>query len=234
MRKSFIIIIILLPLIYSFIGGYNSIKNKYFSVETSISKGLTIITIDSKHMNFSTDTKKSEKYDFYLNANFFKSDGTIEGFAKVNGKVINTQSRFGGSFYTINNKPFISMYGCVPSSSNCVQTAYRGIINGKINTNVTNTKINSKKLYRTIIGKNKKGDLVIIHSTRWGFISMYDICQFALKLGITDGLLFDGGSSIDLKIGNSDDSHTYQSVPTIFKRIFGIKTPPIYIVGKFI
>jgi len=233
MKKLILIIILLFVTFYIFTGGCTNINDTQFSVKTSISHGLTIITIKNNSMNFSVDTKKSNEYDFHINANFFKGDGSIEGLARINGKNISKQSNFGGSFYTIDNKPYISMNGCPSSSSNCVQTLYRGIVNGSINTRVTNTSINSKKFYRTLIGKNQNGDLIIVHSTRWGFISMKGICEYGLKLGIKDGILFDGGSSIDIKISKNGKTHRYQSVPTLFKYILGIKIPPTYIVGNF-
>lgn len=233
MKKLLIMGVLSLLTIYFFSCGYGNTSNEYFKVRTSLSRGLTVITINSNSMKFSVDTKKSDDYDFYLNANFFKPDGSIEGLTRIDGKNISNQSKFGGSFYTVNNKPYISMHGCPSSSTNCVQTSYRGIINGSINTRVTNTSVNSRKVYRTLIGKNKKGDLVIIHSTRWGFISMKGICEYGLKLGLKDALLFDGGSSIDIKISKNGTTHRYQSVPTLFKYVLGIKIPPTYIVGKF-
>lgn len=233
MKKLILMSLLLIVTFYVFTGGYGNVNDDKFNIRTSLTYGLTIITIKNNSMKFSVDTKKSDNYDFYLNANFFKEDGSIEGLTRVNGKNISNQSNFGGSFYTINNKPFISMNGCPTSSINCVQTSYRGIINGSINTRVTNTSVNSRKVYRTLIGKNKNGDLVIIHSTRWGFISMKGICEYGLKLGIKDGLLFDGGSSIDLKISKNGKTHRYQSVPTIIKKVFNIKNPPVYIVGNF-
>jgi hypothetical protein len=83
-----------------------------------------------------------------------------------------------------------------------------------------------------LIGKNKGGDLIIIHSDVLGLVSIEDICKFGVAQGIKDGLLFDGGSSVDIGIKTNKLNYSFKSVPSFAKPFMGIDEPPIYIVGN--
>jgi hypothetical protein len=194
---------------------------------------LTVITIKKDCMDFSVVTENHKKNDFYLNSNFFTTSGTPIGEVISNGKKINNRVGRGGFFYTINGKPMIS-YGTHPKRvENSSQTNYVGIINGKINEDVTNVGNNKQKEYRTLMGMNSTGDLVVIVSGRFGRISMGGISKFGITRGIKLGLIFDGGSSVDVGVCNNKTKYSFKSMPNVVTRFRDCPEPPVYIVGNF-
>jgi len=194
---------------------------------------LVVVTIKKKSMNFMVCENEDKEHDFYMNSNFFDKLGSPIGEVVVDGKVINHNSNGGGYFYSNGGEPSISLYQRPKNVKYCSQTGLIGIINGKINKKITKTHLNKQRFYRTLIGKNSSGDLIIIHSDVLGLVSIEDICKFGIAQGIKDGLLFDGGSSVDIKVKSDEVSHYFKSVPDVAKVIAGIDQPPVYIVGDF-
>lgn len=229
MKTKTITLTILSLIILSFTFKRDEDTSKFTVKSELFSKNdLTIITIKKNSMEFGVTTKQPHKNDFYMNSNFFDLSGRPIGEVVVNGKTIKGRNSGGGFFYTVNGEPMISVGSHPKNVKNCSQTNYVGIINGKINKRVTNHGVNKKDAYRTLIGKNENGDLLIIHSNRMGMVSMNEICEFGIKKGIKTGLIFDGGSSVDVGI----NGHSFESVP-IGKGLLGIDNPPVYIVGNF-
>lgn len=222
-------------LIISFLLFFSLLKSQIEKPKNSIienvsykSNDLYVITIKKNTMKFGVTKKKPYNHEFYMNSNFFKNSKTPIGEVIIDGKVINHKENYGGFFYTINGNPMISIGNHPKNVEFSSQTKYIGIKNGKVNRNIVDRPLNSQKEYRTLIGKNKNGDLVVIHSSRLGKISMRDICEFGLTRGIQIGLIFDGGSSVDIGLKN----HTFKSIP-FGKSLIGIDEPPIFIVGNF-
>lgn len=203
-------------------------KSQIVNNTTYKTSNLVVITIKKNSMNFKVTTQSPYNNVFYMNSNFFKNSKTPIGEVVIKGKVINKKENYGGYFYTINGIPNISIGSRPNRVDYSSQTKYIGIKNGKINNNIVDKPLNSKKDYRTLIGKNSNGDLVIIHSSRTGLISMRNICEFGLSLGIKVGLIFDGGSSVDIGI----QDHSFKSIP-FGKNLVGIDQPPVFIVANF-
>lgn len=234
MKKITIILAILVLFMVVLMKTVNS-HTRNLSIENVSYNGieLTVITIKNNSMDFSVTTKNITNNDFYMNSNFFTPSGRPIGEVISNGKKINGRINGGGFFYTKGGLPIISIGGHPKGVKNCSQTKYIGIINGKINKGTTNVGMNKQKAYRTLIGKNSNGDLVVIVSGRFGMISMRDISKFGITKGIKLGLIFDGGSSLEVGINDHGDSYSFKSVPKIGKSLVGIPEPPIYIVGNF-
>ena len=70
--------------------------------------------------------------------------------------------------------------------------------------------------YRTLLGKNSNGDLILLHSGDDGLLSIRDICKLGLKEGIINGLIFDGGSSVEIKV---KDNGYVQTVALELKKL---------------
>lgn len=191
---------------------------------------LTVVTIKKNSMDFSVVTENPTNNDFYMNSNFFTPSAKPIGEVISNGVKINSRVKGGGFFYTKNGQPMITIGKHPKNVDNCSQTSYVGIINGVVNEKMVNRGVNKQKAYRTLIGKNLDGDLVIIVSNRLGLISMGDISNFGISKGIRLGLIFDGGSSVDIGINND---YSFKSVPGIGKKLGKIHEPPVYIVGNF-
>ena len=193
---------------------------------------MTVITIDPNSIEFGVKRRNQVNDDFFMNANFFNKSGKEIGEVVINGKTINERTESGGFFYVKNGKPGISLYSRPKGVQFSVQTKYVGINNGVINKRIVDTKVNSQGACRTILGKNKKGQIILIHSDRTSSVSMREISEFAITQGMINGILFDGGSSVDIGIKTNKLNYSFKSVPSFAKPFMGIDEPPIYIVGN--
>lgn len=220
--------LLLIQLLLSF--SIQAQKSKKFVIQNVSYKtsSLYVITIKKNTMKFGVTKKTPYDNEFYMNSNFFKNSKKPIGEVIINRKVINPKENYGGYFYTVNGNPMISIGSHPKNVEFSSQTKYIGIKNNKINNNIVDKPLNSQKEYRTLIGKNQNGDLIVIHSARDGKISMRNICEIGLNYGIQIGLIFDGGSSVD--IGLND--HSFKSIP-FGKTLIGIDEPPVFIVGNF-
>ena len=83
------------------------------------------------------------------------------------------------------------------------------------------------------MGQNKEGDIIVISSNRLGLVTIKEILDFSLKFDIVDGILLDGGTSVDYKFSDDNGSTTFSSVPHTLKNSLDIKHPTTYIYGNF-
>ena len=83
------------------------------------------------------------------------------------------------------------------------------------------------------MGQNKDGDIIVISSNRIGFVTIKEILEFSLTLNIVDGILLDGGTSVDYKFSDDNGITTFSSVPHSLKNFLEIKHPTTYIYGNF-
>lgn len=204
--------------------------NKHYLKDVDVT--LTVITINKGQMKFSVSEGPGNS-DFYLNANFFTQEGNPIGEVVKNGKILNKKIKGGGFFYTINGVPCVSTSGHPVHVDNSVQTKYVGVKNGKLNNSLFHGSLNTSKLQRQIIGKDKNGNIVIVMTDGINGITMKRLSEVALSLGLNDALLFDGGTSLDLKINDNTNTFTFKTLNSFFKKVAGIPEPPIYITGNF-
>jgi len=190
-----------------------------------------IVKIFKNKMSYKVDSKNDENVDFYLNSNFFTNQSPI-GEVLVNGKLINKKVKMGGYFTSNGGNPKITLYSR-PSSLYSTQTKYIGIKNGVLNESMFKSKLSKWKTYRTLLGKDKDGNLILIHSGRNGLVSIKDISIMGKSEGMIDALIFDGGSSIEVLVKDNNYVHRYHSVSDIDKKRLKIHKPFSYITGKF-
>ena len=51
--------------------------------------------------------------------------------------------------------------------------------------------------YRNIVGKNKNGEIIFVVSNFGGVVTIEDVINEGVKQGMVEGILFDGGSSVE-------------------------------------
>jgi hypothetical protein len=214
---------------------HTSDKCDVYNVPVSNTKRLDgsvyVIVLKKNQMNFKVSSKNETSNDFYMNSNFF-ANGPI-GEVKIDGETKN-RKKLGGGFFTSNgNSPKLYFNSRPNSVKYSSQTHLIGIKNGVINNRICKQKWARLKTYRILIGKDKKNNVIVVHSGNGGFQTIKDVCKIGVKYGIVNGLLFDGGSSVDVGLKDGFYSHTFQSVSTISKKLVGIHKPYTYIIGNF-
>jgi hypothetical protein len=183
-------------------------------------------------MNFGVSETRPVDSNFYINSNFFSDNATI-GLVVINGKQRSSRVKGGGFFYVLNDLPHVSPLKCPSRTKFASQTILWGINNGDINHSLIKSKHAKQKRYRTLMGQNKDGDIIVISSNRIGFVTIKEILEFSLTLNIVDGILLDGGTSVDYKFSDDNGITTFSSVPHSLKNFLEIKHPTTYIYGNF-
>lgn len=205
--------------------------NTEHKVQLTNESNFNILIINKNHMKFGVSTKKPNKSDFYTNSNFFTNKSAI-GLVVVNGKKINSKTIGGGYFYVTNGVAHVSSKKCPKNVDFASQTILWGIDNGVKNKKLFKTSHGKLKRYRTIIGENNNGEIMIISSDRLGLVTIKEIIDFAYNKGMNEGILLDGGTSVDYKFSDDKNSVCFESVPSDLKPLFKIKKPTTYIYGN--
>jgi hypothetical protein len=191
-----------------------------------------VITIKKDKMTFGVSETKPVDSDFYTNSNFFSNDGPI-GLVVVRGEKLNNRSVGGGYFYIKNGKAYVSAKRCPKRVEYASQTILWAIDNGVINEYLLTQNHSKLKRYRTILGEDANGNIVMISSKRLGLVTIKEIIDFAVSKGVTEAILLDGGTSVDYKLTDGDENVSFESVPERLKPLFEIKKPTTYIYGNF-
>jgi hypothetical protein len=208
------------------------VKNKS---QTSIEEHLkyNVYRIKKGEMSFGVSEKIPTDSDFYINSNFFTSNADPIGLVVVDGKRKNNRTKGGGYFYVKNGKPYVKTKTSPKRTEFSSQTILWGIDDGIINKNLLNKKHSNLKRYRTLMGQTKSGDIIIISSNLFGLVSIPELLEFSSDFEIVDGILLDGGTSVDYKFTDCKLTKTFKSVPLGLKKVFKIKEPTTYIYGNF-
>lgn len=189
-----------------------------------------ILIIDKDNMEFGVSTEKPKNVDFYTNSNFFDNNSAI-GLVVINKRRIQKRTKGGGYFYVVNGKPYIKSRECPSMTDFASQTILWGIDNGRINQHLIDRPTSKLKRYRTIIGENSKGQIMIIASNRIGMVTIEEIIKYSKSKDMIEGILLDGGSSVDYKFSDGTNEESFQSVPSSIKPFFNIEEPKTYIYG---
>jgi hypothetical protein len=190
-----------------------------------------VIKINKNKMNYSVKNQNHKNFNFYVNANYFGK--TPIGEVKIDNKVVNKKNKNGGFFTTDGKTPkfyFNSRPNNVKFSS---QTHTVGIINGNVNNRILNQGWAKVKVHRLMIGEDINGNIIVIHSRNLGFLTVSEICEIGKKLGVYNGLIFDGGTSVEIGLKDGDINYSYQSIGDLTRKLFNVPTPSVFIVGNF-
>lgn len=191
------------------------------------------LIIKKDEMSFGVSTEKPNDADFFTNSNFFNDDASI-GLVVINKHRVQKRVKNGGYFYVVNGKPYVRVKSCPSMTDFASQTLLWGIDNGRVNTPLINSRKASLKKYRTIMGETSNGDIMIISSNRIGLVTTKEIIEYAQSKGMVEGILLDGGSSVDYKFNDGVNERTFQSIPSTLKPFLKIDEPKTYIFGNFI
>ena len=165
-----------------------------------ISGGLfNVYVIDVDEMEFAVSETKPKNADFYINSNFFTTDADPIGLVVIGRKSKSRRVDGGGYFYVKNGKPYVSSKNCPYMTDYASQTILWGIDNGVVNERLLKKSHANLKRYRTLMGVNKEGDIVIISSNRIGLVTIKELIDFSMEYDLVDGILLDGGTSVDYK-----------------------------------
>ena len=189
-----------------------------------------IMVFNPKNMSFGVSTSKPKNVNFYMNSNFF--DNAPIGLVVVNGYRSSDRVESGGYFYVKDGNPYIGIKYCPGYTDYASQSILWGIRNGKPNNWLIKQEHAKIKTYRNIVGKDKNGNIVVIVSNRGGVVTIKDIIGEGLMIGMVDGVLFDGGTSVDYKYKDNKYSNRFKSLSGTLKKIGGVDEPPVYIYGN--
>lgn len=228
--KNFLVLIIVSLVSISPI----SLSDNYESEKVKVvdKEGYHIITLKKDKINFSVSEGKNGNFDFYINSNFFTPERTPTCGVIINGKTKNRQINGGGSFIVKNNKPDI-VFNKVSGVEYLSQTHVWVIKNKNINEKMLNQNHANKKVCRLLIGKNKNGEITVVHSNKSNKVTMRELTNYALNNGVVDAFILDSGPSVEVFVKDGEYTYEMESVPTYQKSIFGIPKPVIYITGNF-
>lgn len=202
------------------------------NITMSKENGYNIIIMDKKDMKFGVSNGKPDSVDFYINSNFFKNEGPI-GLVVVNGTRSSDREVSGGYFYVKNGIPYVRSRFCPKKTEFASQTILWAIDDGIVNEGLLKTSHAKLKKHRTIMGENNKGQIMVISSSSlFSLVTIKEIINFAKENGMVEGILLDGGSSVDYKCTNGDDTVSFSSVPEDLKPALGITKPFTYIYGN--
>jgi len=203
-------------------------KTKIYSEEF-----YNVFVIKKDEMNFGVSLSKPEDADFYVNSNFFNKEDKPIGLVVINRLRHSVRKSGGGYFYVLNNRPFVSSLYCPTMTDFASQSLLWAINDGVKNEDLFHKKHAKKNVYRTLLGLNSKRDIIVVSSNRVGFVSIKEIVEYAEKIGVIEGILLDGGSSVDYKFTTSDDEISFQSLPNYLKKSLKISQPTTYIYGNY-
>ena len=207
-------------------------KSKLNGITITEESDYNIIIMDKKDMRFGVSESKPENADFYINSNFFSNTGPI-GLVVVDGIRQNNRTEGGGYFYVKNGIPYVRARSCPKMTEFASQTILWAIDNGQINEGLLKTSHSKLERYRTIMGENAQGQIMIISSSSFLYlVTIEEIINFAKEKGMVEGILLDGGTSVDYKCTNGEDSVDFSSVPDKLKPALGITKPFTYIYGN--
>ena len=214
---------------------YTSIEDTDSLKVFKITKGPATIKaflIEKKAMKFGVSTIKPASADFYINSNFFHQGGIPMGEVVSDGKRTSKRRRGGSYFYVKRGMPVVSRRPPPRRVNHSTQTILRGITSGKLNKRLFRQKHAKVHTFRSLVGENKD-QIIVIVSDSFGLLTIEEICEIGKKLGVREGALFDGGTSIDYKFRTHKKTHRFQSIPTLAKFALNIDDPPVYIYANF-
>lgn len=228
MKKIILLVVIITLLI---IGCSISKSLHISSIQTNVN--FNVLTIKKGEMMFGVSNKKPENTDFYINSNFFTKTNNPIGLVVIDRLRYSDRKTGGGYFYVVNGIPHISAKYCPKMTEYASQSILWVIDDGVENKILYDSKHGNKNVYRTVMGQNKDGDIIVVSSSRLGFVTIKDIVSYSKSIGMVEGILLDGGTSVDYKFSDDSNEIEFQSIPDIVKSSMAIDQPTTYIYGNF-
>ena len=199
-------------------------SNNNFSLTADIKNNLAPIS--------SFQALKLANANFALNTNLYGRNAI--------GEIIIEKKRYGyddskksGFFKVINEKPIVgarSLFDKKIDNVSYSSQAWPSVMkNGKLFLYIKDESYQfawKKKTYRNLIGTLKNGNLVCVLSYTGGLLSVKEISIIALKYGIVNAALFDGGAALQYQYTSEDFDLSFSALNNNFD--FGEKIDEIF------
>ena len=192
-----------------------------------------IFVFDPDEFEFGVSRSRPENADFFINSNFFTKSGNHPiGLVVEDGKKVSSSVRGGGCFFVRRRKPQVSIGSCPSNVRHASQTIFWAIRNGKPNRKLVRDRWSNRKEFRSFIGIDRSGQVVAIVSRLGGIATVGDAVETGLEFGVVDGLLLDGGSSVEYAYSDGAFSSRFRALSASLKKLRGIPEPPVFIVAE--
>jgi hypothetical protein len=192
-----------------------------------------VYRIDNKEMSFGVSMKLPTKSEFLINSNFFSHSGNPIGLVVMDRQRYSKRTNGGGYFYVVDGVPHVRVGFCPKMTDYASQTLLWGIDDGRMNVALFDKKLSKEQTSRSIIGEDSKGQIMVISSSDVDGCSIQELVEYASKEGMYEGIILDGGSSVEYKFTDSHNEIDYKSTNSLLKELAGRKEPPVYIYGYF-
>jgi exopolysaccharide biosynthesis protein len=199
-------------------------SNNHYSVTADVKNNLAPIS--------SFQALKLANANFALNTNLYGRNAI--------GEIIIEKKRYGyddsdlsGFFKVINEKPIVgarSLFDKKIDNVSYSTQAWPSVIkNKKLWPYIKDESYQfnwKKKTYRNLIGTLKNGKLVCVLSNKGGLLSVKEISTIALKYGVVNASLFDGGGALQYQYTSEDFDLSFSALNNNFD--FGEKIDEIF------
>lgn len=213
--------------------GATTYSGEFRNTNIISSEFFNVYIIDTNEMGFAVSDTKPTNADFYINSNFFTADADPIGLVVIDRNRKSRRVDGGGYFYVKNGKPYVSSKKCPYMTDYASQTILWGVDNGVVNEQLLKKSHAKQNRYRTLMGMNKEGNVVVISSNRIGLVTIKEIIDYSMEYNLVDAILLDGGTSVDYKFTDEYGTTEFRSVPMGLKGPLSIDEPTTYIYGNF-
>lgn len=145
--------------------------------------------------------------NFSLNTSLY--DRNAIGEVIIENKKFGTRNKFwSGFFKVIEGQPVVGAKSIFTKNRGNISyscQAYPSVMkNGQLFNYIKTAKRWKKKTYRNLIGTLQNGNLVCVLSYTGGLLSVEEISIIALKYGVVNATLFDGGAALQYQYVSND------------------------------
>ena len=207
----------------------NGSKLKYEGngVKVYTNNNFDVYIFNPKKVTFGVSSSRPSGKKFYMNSNFFNKKAI--GLVVENGFKKSSRVFGGGYFYVSGNQVNVKRGSCPKNTDYASQTILWGIDNGVTNKSLMRQRHAKQLTYRNIVGKNKNGEIIFIVSNFGGLVTIEDVINEGIRQGMVEGVLFDGGTSVEYKFNDNKYSTSFTSLSDLGKKLVGIDKPSTYI-----
>ena len=196
-------------------------------VQIHTNNNFNIFIFDPKKVRFGVSNFRPTDKKFYMNSNFFNK--VAIGLVVIDGVKKSSRVRGGGYLYVVDGKVDVKRGSCPTYTDYASQTILWGIDNGTINKSLIRQPHAKKLTYRNIVGKNKDGLIIFVVSKFGGIVTIEEVIKEGINQGMVEGIIFDGGSSVEYKFDDGKHQRSFMSLSDPGKKLLGIDRPTTYI-----
>jgi hypothetical protein len=196
-------------------------------VKVYTNNNFDIYVFNPNKVTFGVSSSRPSGKKLYMNSNFFNKKAI--GLVVENGVKKSSRVPGGGYFYVSNGNVNVKRGGCPRNTDYASQTILWGIDNGVTNKSLMRQRHAKQLTYRNIVGKNKNGEIIFVVSNFGGVVTIEDVINEGVKQGMVEGILFDGGSSVEHVFNDGKYSTSFIALSDGGKKLLNINKPTTYI-----